>query len=261
MRLRKRASILQPLIVSHIFGGAPIATVANGKGFGLRGTSDPAELPLYTRVDASRATGVPASTIGVWVHGMPYTSRKGVKRKYERVITLPDPDDPRLSFNNLLEVNVLRALREVHEVQLRSVREAIENAKREHGIDRLLIDSRLRTSGGALFLDYYLRLVELSNSKQIAMRAILEHSLQRIEVDDRLRASFFPLPRYMEPQARPIRVSPYIAFGSAILERRGVSTHAIRSRIDAGEDRSAIIADYELTDAEFEEAILYEAAA
>lgn len=232
---------------------------AKKRGFSLYG-EDPAEVPRYTRIDASRATGVPASTIGVWVHGMPYTSRKGAKRRYEAVIRLPDPDDPRLSFNNLLEVNVLRALREVHEVQLRSVRQAIENARTEHGIERLLIDARLRTSGGSLFLDYYFDLVELSNSKQIAMRAILAHSLQRVEVDQN-RPSFFPVPRYMAPAERPIRVSPYVSFGNAILERRGVSTHAIRSRVDAGELRDAVIADYDLTEAEFEEAILYEAAA
>ncbi len=232
------------------------------QGFALYGGVDPANIPRYTRIDAERATGVPASTIGVWVHGMPFTNRKGTKKgRYEPVIALPEPEDPRLSFNNLLEVNVLRALREVHEVKLRSVREAIENAKQEHQIERLLIHPNLRTSGGALFLDYYFQLVELSHSKQMAMRTILEHSLQRVELDKQLRPSFFPEPRHMAPAARPILVSPYVSFGNAILERRGISTYAIRSRVDAGETRAAIVADYELTEEEFEEAILYEAAA
>src|SRR3954469_4614014 len=119
------------------------------RGSSLYGGADPADLPRYTRVDASRATGVPASTIGVWVAGMPYTSRKGVRGRYQAVVRVPDPNDPRLSFNNLLEVNVLRALREVHEVQLRAVRDAIENAN-ALGIDRLLVHPNLRTSGGAL---------------------------------------------------------------------------------------------------------------
>lgn len=235
---------------------------AKRRGFSLYGGSDPADMPRYTRIDAERATGVPASTVGVWVHGMPKTSSKGIKGRYEPVLTLPDPNDPRLSFNNLLEVNVLRALRAGHEVRLHKVREAMENAKRDHNIDRLLIHPNLRTSGGALFLDYYFRLVELSNSKQMVMRSILEHSLRRVEVDDQLRpTSFFPTPRYMERDAQPILVSPYISFGNAILERRGISTYAIRSRVDAGEDRAAIIADYDVTGEEFEEAIRYENAA
>lgn len=234
----------------------------NMRGFSLYGGSDPADLPRYTRIEASRATNVPTSTIGLWVHGMPYTSRRGVRRHYAPVVALPDANDPRLSFNNLLEINVLRALREVHEVQLSVVRDAMTNAKRDHGIDRLLIHPNLRTSGGALFLDYYFQLVELSNSKQMAMRALLEHSLRRIEADEALNVlNFFPVPRYMSRDARPILVSPYIAFGSAIIERRGVSTSAIRARVDSGEDKSAILADYDLREEEFEEAIVYEAAA
>jgi len=45
---------------------------------------------------------------------MAYTTSRGTKSRYAPVITLPDPHDKRLSFNNLLEVNVLRALRKVH---------------------------------------------------------------------------------------------------------------------------------------------------
>ena len=235
---------------------------AEERGFTLYGGLDPANLARYTRVDASRATGVPASTIGVWVHGMPYTSRKGVRGRYESVVTLPDAHDPRLSFNNLLEVNVLRALRAVHEVKLQSVRAAMENAKRDHGIDRLLLHPNLRTSGGALFLDYYFQLVDLSNSKQLAMRAMLEHSLARVEVNQELRVlNFFPFPRHMSGDTRPILVSPYVSFGTAIIERRGISTSAIASRVDSGENKAAILADYGLTDDELKEALCYEVAA
>lgn len=231
-------------------------------GFSLYGGKDPGDLPRYTRVEASRATGVPASTIGVWVHGMPFTSRRGVRSRYQPVVALPIAGDPRLSFHNLLEVNVLRALRQVHEVELRSVRIAIETARKEHGIDRLLMHPSLRTSGGALFLDYYFQLVDLSNSKQLALRALLEHSLQRVEIDEELRVmNFFPEPRWMPRNERPILVSPLISFGRAIIERRGISTTAIRSRVDSGEDKAAILADYGLKEEEFEEAILYEAAA
>jgi uncharacterized protein (DUF433 family) len=234
---------------------------AKKPGFNLYGGLDPAEMPRYTRVDAAKATGVPASTIGVWVHGMPYVSRKGKRGRYEPVITLPSEDDTRLSFHNLLEVSVLRALREVHEVKLKAVRAAIESATEDHGIDRLLIHRNLRTSGGALFLDYYFELVELTKTKQLAMRQILEHSLKRVEVDEQLGIVFFPMPRKMERDERPILVSPYVSFGNAILERRGVSTYSIRSRFDSGEKKEDIIADYDLQDEEFEEAILYEAAA
>ena len=236
-----------------------MADGAKRRDFNLYGRLDPTEMPRYTRKDAERATGVPASTVGVWVHGMPKSNGSG---RYEPVLSLPHKHDPRLSFNNLLEVNVLRALREVHSVRLQCVRQSMETARREHGIDRLLIHPNLRTSGGMLFLDYYFKLTDLSNSKQLVMRNILEHTLSRVEVDEEsLATSFFPEPRYMSKESQPILVSPYVSFGNAILERRGISTYAIRSRFDAGEKPASIIADYDVTEDEFQEAIYYESAA
>ncbi|MDQ3244281.1 MAG: DUF433 domain-containing protein [Gemmatimonadota bacterium] len=235
---------------------------AKRKGFNLYGGLDPANVPRYTRKDAERATGVPASTVGVWVHGMPYTNTKGDRDRYEPVIDLPNQKDPRLSFNNLLEVNVLRALREVHEVRLRVVRQAMENARQEWDIDRLLIHPNLRATNGKLFLDYYFQLTDLSNTKQLVMRSLLADSLKRVEVDEELLArAFFPEPRFMPKDSQPILVSPFISFGNAILERRGISTYAIRSRVDSGESPESIKEDYEVTEEEFQEAIRYEAAA
>lgn len=191
---------------------------------------------------------------------MRYTSRHGKPSFFKPVIALPDPDDPRLSFNNLLEIFVLRALRKVHDVKLQTVRAAIQNAEEAYDIDRLLIHPNLRASGGELFLDHYFQLVELSNSKQLAIRQLMEHSLTRVVINDDT-LMFFPLPRYMSREERPILVSPHVSFGSAVIDRRGISTFAIGSRIDAGEKKESVIADYDLTEDEFEEAILYEAAA
>jgi uncharacterized protein (DUF433 family) len=230
-------------------------------GFSIYGGFDPADLPRYNYREAARATDVPASTIGVWVSGMHHKRPNGSTGFYRPIIVRPDDDDTRLSFNNVLEVNALRALRQVHEVRLDAVRKAIDCARDEHGIDRLLTDDRLRASGGRIFLDYYFRLVELSNSQQLAMRAMLRTSLRRVEIDEGLRASLYPTPRNSDPSKRPIVVSPYLSFGSAVIERIGVSTHAIRSRFDLGEERADIAADYGLNEEEFDEAILYEAAA
>ena len=234
--------------------------LANGPD--LYGGGDPRELPRYTYSEARRATNVPESTIAAWVRGMSYTRQDGTSGFFEPVITRPVPADSRLSFNNLVEVHVLRALREVHEVRLGVIRTAIQLAKNEHGIDRLLIDRQLRTTGGKLFLDYYFKLVELSESRQFAMRTLLHNYLLRVKIDDRLKkASFYPLPRVPSlGNAEPILVSPYVAFGAAVIQRRGISTSAIAGRLNVGEKRATIIADYRISEEEFEEAILYEAA-
>lgn len=223
------------------------------------GGLDPRNRPRYSYKDSSRATGVPSSTIAAWVRGMRYTQKKGGTGFFEPVIERPDPDDPKLSFYNLIEVHVLRALREVHEVRLEAIRTAIKQAREEHGVERLLIDPQLKATGGALFLDYYLDLVELSPARQFAMRAILKNFLGRVRLD---RAMFFPLARTpLLKDREPVLVSPFVSFGNPVIERIGVSTGAIVSRINRGEPDTEVIEDYGLTAEEFEEAILYESAA
>lgn len=236
---------------------------ANAPDLTYYGGVDPRDLPRYSYKEASHATQVPASTIAAWVRGMTYTRRGKNPGYVESVIERPFASDSRLSFYNLLEVHVLRALRQVHEVKLDAIRFAIGRAREEHGITRLLTDPKLVTSGGALFLDYYLHLVELDRSRQIAMRQILKGFLTRVQVDEEKRYSaFFPFPRSTGlADQTPILVSPFISFGKAVIERTGVSTFAIVSRVNAGESPEEVITDYRLTEAEFGEAILYETAA
>jgi uncharacterized protein (DUF433 family) len=195
---------------------------------------------------------------------MQYRQRDGSPGRFVPVIELPVEGDRRLSFNNLLEVNSLRALREFHKVQLNHVREALLLAKQQYGVARPLISPELYTTGGRLFLDRYFELVELSPSRQLAMRTIMQQFLRRVRKDAGLdNFVFFPVPRYptYSAEAEPLLVSPVISFGNAIVGRVGVSTHAISARYDIGEPKADIIADYRLTEDEFEEAILYESAA
>ena len=234
----------------------------NAVDLSLYGGEDPRDRPRYSYPETARATGVPTTTIAAWVRGQDYVRKHGTGR-FEPVIRRPATQDSRLSFNNLIEVHALRALRTVHEVRLRDIRTAIDNAEREFGIERLLIHKELRTSGRQLFLDNYFRVVQLSPSAQIAMRSILKQFLARVDFDERrLAAEFFPFGRSGEARDKKLlRVSPFISFGQPVIARVGVSTRVIADRINAGEDKVALMKDYGIKEPEFEEAILYEAAA
>lgn len=228
----------------------------------LYGNEDPREEPRYTFPEASRATEIPTSTLRSWVVGQAYPRKQDVGF-FEPVIQRPDPDDSRLSFTNLIEAHVLRALRTVHEVKLDAIREAATIAEKEFGIERLLISPALRTGAGKLFLHRYAHLVELSAARQYVLREIVVEYLKRVEYDEsRLPAEFYPFGRSPPNRdARIVFLSPYVSFGRAIIGRRGVSTRAIVQRLDAGEEVSAILDDYGITETELEEAILYETAA
>ena len=189
--------------------------------------------------------------------------RKADRGYFAPVLSRPDPDDGRLSFVNVIEAHVVRALRTVHEVDLEVIREAVAIAENQLGIPRILLDPRLKASGGQLFLDRLTDLVQLSASQQIAMRMILEMYMERVEYDEsNLPTEFSPFEKLPENSGRKvITLNPFVTFGRPVIRRVGVSTRAIVQRLDAGESSAEIISDYELTEAELEEAILFEAAA
>ena len=56
----------------------------------------------------------------------------------------------------------------------------------------------------------------------------------------------------------PIAIDPKISFGRPVVISRGISTAAIVARIDAGETVADLAADYDLSVAEIDDAVLYE---
>ncbi len=228
----------------------------------LYGDDDPRDQPWYTYPEAARATGIPVSTLRAWTIGQRYRRKDG-RGFFEPVISRPSEDDPRVSFTNVIEAHVLRALRTVHEVRLDYIREAVQTAEAEFGIERLLVSPDLRTSAGQLFLDHYTGLLELSASKQYALRGVMRQFLSRIEFDsDDLPIEFSPFGRLPESdQEKLISLSPFVSFGRAVVRSRGISTRVISDRLDVGEAPEDVMADYDLTEVEIEEAVLYEAAA
>lgn len=223
---------------------------------------DPRDLPAYSYVDASKALGIPATTIGAWVRGQKY-SRKEDAGFFEPVIQRPDPDDTRLSFKNLIEVHVLRSLRTAHEVGLGAVREALRIAEEHYEIERLLIHADLKTSAGELFLDQYERLVTLSRAEQLVIRETFHSFLRRVEYDElNLPRRLFPITAGESQDDVPvISISPYVSFGRPTISRAGISTSAIRTRIDAGESVEHVASDYGLKQYEIEAALRYEVGA
>lgn len=224
---------------------------------------DPRDLPAYTYAEAGRILAIPASTIRAWAQGQAYRY-KARQYWFESVLELPDPGDSRLSYNNLIEAYSLRALRTVHQVALNEVRESVRVASEEYGIPRLLIHKDMRAAAGEVFLERYGALISLGRGQQLAMKRILQDYLWRIEYDEHdLAASFYPLTRGPKATDSPkiIVLDPRVSFGRPIIDRRGIRTSAIFSRINAGETPAHVAEDYGLTDEEVAEAILFEAAA
>lgn len=219
--------------------------------------------PAYTLAETARYLKVAPATLRSWVVGR--ASQRGQKAAGSRPLIKPAKNPPlQLSFWNLIEAHVLRALRTDHGVPMPELRRAIQYAEKSLGVEHLLLRPELRTDAGKLLLDHYGELIELSASGQIAMRRTFNAHLARVEWD----AWQFPVRLYpfasssvSDTAQRTIAISANISFGRPVLVSRSISTAIIAERLDMGETPAELAEDYDLTTDEIEQAALYERAA
>ena len=219
------------------------------------------DAPAYSFPEGARYLGIPPATLRYWVLGRSY--RQGqVSIVSEPLIRAPAGFDGSLSFNNLVEAHVLRALRTHHEVRMVAVRSALTYAEGGLGISRLLLSDELRASGRNIFLDRIGQLINLSRSGQLALRRLLADSLRRVDRDDHaLPIRLYPFLPGRPSEERVIVIDPQISFGRPTVTGSGISTGALVDRIDAGEAVEALADDYGLAVGQIEQAVLYERAA
>ena len=209
------------------------------------------DMPAYSFVDAASYTRVPYQTVRYW---------SLARNDSPPLITLPDSQQPGLSFLNLLECHVLNALRTKHELQIKSVRRALEVLIRLHPSKHPLLEATLVTDNVDLFLESAGQIVNLSKGGQTAIKEVLQTYLTRITYTESGIPKFFPFvvkDRVDEP--RIISVVPTIAFGRSVIDGTGIATAVIAARFKAREPISALAEEYERSEAEIEEAIRWEA--
>jgi uncharacterized protein (DUF433 family) len=223
---------------------------------------DPRGLPAYTVADAARYVRIPPATLRSWIVGRQYPRQDGTGA-FEPLIRPAGPQGVRLSFTNLVEAHVLRALRTQHGVPIHAVRTAIGYAESTLRISRLLLSEELRTHAGELFLDHLGHLINLSKSGQLAIRVVLEAYLQRVERDEQsIPLRLYPfITGSTANGVKTVVIDPSTGFGRPTVAGHGVATRILAQRIDAGESVEALAADYDIPRQAIEEAIVFEQAA
>lgn len=202
--------------------------------------------PTYTLAEAARYLKMPVTTLRAW---WPDRADAGSNRKSGIV-------KPQLSFFDLIEAHMLRALRSKRGVALDKARTAIAHAEQAFGIERLLSSRDLLGEAGSVFLDRYGQLLDLKASGRFAIRRMFNEHLDRIEWGERFPIRLYP---YVPGLAgRPVVIDPVIRFGRPVLVGVAVSTSVIAERIDSGEAVAEISGDYGLGRNEIEQALVYE---
>ena len=83
----------------------------------LYGKTDPRDIPTYSIRDAAKYLRIPVGTIRSWTVGRNYPTINGVTF-FKPVIATKDFKPTLLSFINLVEVHILRAIRKHHQIQV-----------------------------------------------------------------------------------------------------------------------------------------------
>jgi uncharacterized protein (DUF433 family) len=228
----------------------------------LYGGRDPRELPAYTLADAARFIHVPSATLSTWFKGRNYPRKQGGPGASKRLITPADSKYGRLSFFNVVEAHVLRALRTDHRIPLHTVRAALDYAETTLGMEHLLLSNDLLTAQGELFLEHYGSLISLGHAGQIAMRKVLEMYLRRVERDERnIPIRLFPFVTERNAESHSIVIDPSVSFGRPIVAGSGITTSILVRRIDAGETMEHLAHDYGIPVEKITDAVLFEKAA
>ena len=115
-------------------------------------TFDARAVPAYSCAQAGRLLDIPSSTVRAWNKSQRYMYR-GNNRVFEAPI--PTSLSHGLSYFDLVETFVLRSLRVDHGYPLQYIREALEAASTEYGIERLFLHEDFRFSTNE-FRDFFI---------------------------------------------------------------------------------------------------------
>ncbi|MFD3006163.1 DUF433 domain-containing protein [Thermus tengchongensis] len=217
---------------------------------------DPQDRPLYTLREAARYLGVPEATLRTWVWGRRYPVQGG--QGWSEPLIVTPGGGSLLSFLNLVEANVLAALRKEHRITMGKVRQMVAYAREKLGVPRpLLLD--LEVGLRDIFLRDPQGLLALTRSGQVALEDILRDYLSRVERDEK----GFPV-RFRPSVAGRLRseqvvLDPRVAFGAPTVA--GVKTRVLALRYNSGEALEALAEDYGLPLGAVREAVVFEGAA
>jgi len=176
-----------------------------------------------------------------------------------------DPHKHLLSFKNLVELYVLKGLREIHKVRLSAVRDAVEYMQENWPSRHPLADYDLSTDGRHVyFWDKDEVLYDVSGGGQMGLPSVMEEYLKRIDRDARgLANALHPYltdaslrSGFSEP--RLISIDPNVCFGMPVLAGTRITTAILMARYKGGDSIPSIANSYGRPEAEIAAAIRWE---
>jgi uncharacterized protein (DUF433 family) len=206
------------------------------------------DVPIYTRAEAARYLGVPASTFSTWTKGYVrhFSGRPDVRGEPFITSLAAQPRQPEIPFIGLVEGMVATAFRRAG-VSLQHIRAALTVLDAEIGIEHALASRRLCTDGAKILYDYRENLEDeeltVVVSGQRVFPEIVQAYLKKIEYADDGLACRLVLPITEQPL---VECDPYRGFGMPRFIRGGAPMSAVIDRYRAGDSIREVAEDFDL---------------
>ena len=188
-----------------------------------------------------------ASTVEAWTHGMGTGTQDGKQSRFEPVIVAASRH--LLSFENLIELNVIQSLRKIHGVSMPQIRIAMIELRKVTKSEHPLAHYDLLTDRKDVIFDEIGGLLNLSRYRQQEMAGLLESTLQKVGFENG------------EWRYRPVdsvEFSPTRQFGRPCIVGTRIPTHLVFVRNQNGESVDEIAYDLECETRLVQDAIEYE---
>ncbi|MCE2717780.1 MAG: DUF433 domain-containing protein [Dolichospermum sp.] len=218
----------------------------------LYGETDPRDIPIYSISDAAKYLRIPVGTIRSWTVSISNGSN------FSKPLILTQDIKPKLlSFTNLVEIHVLRAIRKHHQMQRDKVRIALDYIQEKFQVLHPLASEKFSINGVDLFIERYASLFNASEDWRTDLKSSFNTHFQRIEFDKNgFAMKLFPFTASQEENnPRIVVIDPRIAFGRLVIAETGIPTIVLAQRLKAGESIQDLAYDYKCDRLKIEEAI------
>ncbi len=205
--------------------------------------------PTYTVPDAARWAETTRQTARRWIAGYHHHGDR-----WSAPVTARRGDDAFLSFEDLVEVAVVAAIRRQH-ISMGTIRQAVGFAKGVLDVERPLVTLQFKHDGRQLFLGgkaVHEGYTNLNRFGQLAM-ATIEDVLKDVDYEADLASSWWPIGR-----EQGIIVDPRVNFGRPVIASLGVRTESLADRWSAGDSIVSLADEYNAPQELIERAVRFE---
>lgn len=205
---------------------------------------------IYSPRQAARLIGSTAQEVRRWTRG------SGPTEPLWSAYYQPMDDTAELSFADLIEVRVVRALRK-QGISLQAIRYAIRVAEGRFGVKRPLSSKQFFTDGKEILMEAieddgeYVSLHKHRPGQKVFSK-LVNQSLVDLEYEDGVAA------RWRPTRSGKVVIDPQRSFGAPIIDQYGVSTGTIFEEYEVFKDMSYLEKIYEIPKNLIREAVKFE---